>query len=325
MRGEGKRRRAAQENGFVMVQPDPSEPRDAARLKLRDSRAELEVTPAGGCITAFRWQEGGRTIDWLRPAAGQGPVAAGDSACYPLVPFSNRIRDGRFSFEGRDFQLARNFAPAPHAIHGHGWEGLWQVAGRGDDHLTLSFAHVAEDWPSAYRAEQRFELQDGSLAVTLTLTNSGRQAMPAGLGLHPYFPRRPGCRLTAPVGQMWATDAEVMPTELVSPTAGADPAAGLLPDEAALDNCFTGFAGRAVIDWPEQRRRLTLEADAALRFLVVFTPPGRDFFCVEPVSHCTDAVNLAAAGRDDTGLKVLRPGESFTARLCFRPQLDVAA
>src|SRR3546814_1209686 len=91
-------------------------------------------------------------------------------------------------------------------------------------------------WPAPYRAEQRFSLDDGALTVAIAVTNAGRAPMPAGLGLHPYFPRTPGCRLTAPVSQMWATDAEVMPTALVAPAAGADPNAGLLPDRIALDN-----------------------------------------------------------------------------------------
>src|SRR3546814_13149788 len=124
--------------------------------------------------------------------------------------------------------------------------------------------------------------------------------MPAGLGLHPYFPRTPGCRLTTPVSQMWATDAEVMPTALVTPAAGADPNGGLQPDRIALDNCFTGFSGRAVIAWPERGAELTLEADPALAFLAVSTPPGAAFFFPEPVSHRPDPVNLAAPGRPPT-------------------------
>lgn len=305
-----------------MIQPF-SQPQstDDARLSLRAGKAELEVTPAGGCITAFRWRQGDRWIDWLRPAPSQGAVRPGDSACYPLVPYSNRIRDGRFTFEGKNFRLAPNFAPSPHSIHGHGWQADWDVAEASARHLVLSFGHDAADWPSAYRAEQRFELQESGLAVSLSLTNVGTAAMPAGLGLHPYFPRTPRCRLTAAVARMWATDAEVMPTEEVIPAEGANPSDGLIPAAVALDNGFTGFTGRAVVNWPERRANLTLEADPALGFLVVFTPPGEDFFCAEPVSHCTDAVNLAA-GRPDTGLRVLQPGESFTARVNFTPRLD---
>jgi aldose 1-epimerase len=54
--------------------------------------------------------------------------------------------------------------------------------------------------------------------------------------------------------------------------------------------------------------------------LVLYTPPAADFFCVEPVSHVTDAVNLAASGRTDTGLRVLAPGETLRAAMTLVPE-----
>lgn len=291
----------------------------SSRLQIADGRAELEVAPAGGCITAFRWPNGAVPIDWLRPAPEGSDSAPTDTGCFPLVPYSNRIRDARFSFDGRDYRLARNFGGSPHSIHGHGWQTPWQVTQQERDSLTLTYEHDGDDWPSAYRAEQRFSLTEGALCVEVAVTNTGGRAMPAGLGLHPYFPRTPRCLLTAAVEGMWKTDAEVMPSGLIK----ADLSGGLPPEETALDNCFTGFAGRAVIDWPERHASLLLEADPALAFLVVFTPPGENFFCVEPVSHSTDAVNLAAE-RDDTGLKVLQAGERFAAAVRFTPRLDTA-
>lgn len=299
---------------------------ETSRVRLADGRAEAEVAPAeGGCLTAFRWRDGAETVDWLRAAPAQGALAPTASACFPLVPYSNRIRDGRFRFAGRHYRLAANFGTSRHTIHGHGWQRPWRVAAREGDSLALVYEHDGSEWPQPYRAEQRFELADGTLTVAISVTNVGRGAMPAGLGLHPYFSRTPRCTITAGVARMWATDAEVMPTEQVAPRHGADPNAGLRPQAVALDNCFTGFDGRAVIAWPERRRRLTLEADPALAFLVVFTPPGADFFCVEPISHCTDAVNLAATGRGDTGIRTLAPGERFAARVRFRPTLDADA
>ena len=75
-----------------------------------------------------------------------------------------------------------------------------------------------------------------------------------------------------------------------------------------LDNAFTGWRRQAIISWPERGARLSLDADAPLGFLVVYSPAGEDHFCVEPVSHCTDAFNLAAQGRADTGMLTLQPG-----------------
>ncbi|MGF1593491.1 MAG: aldose 1-epimerase [Kiloniellaceae bacterium] len=295
--------------------------RDECRVLLTDGRGECEVAPGqGGCLTAFRWRSEDGVIDWLRPAPASGGFAPNASACFPLVPYSNRIRDGRFHFAGRNLRLEPNFAPSRHTIHGHGWQLPWRVADQNPDRVRLVYAHDGSDWPAPYRAEQHFQLENGALTLEIALVNEGTAAMPAGLGLHPYFPRTPACRLTAGVTGMWVTDSEVMPTGLVTPAAGADPSAGLRPATAALDNCFTGFDGRATIDWPELGASLALECDPALAFLVVYTPAGADYFCAEPVSHCTDAVNLAAH-RGDTGLQVLEPGERLAARVRFLPRL----
>ena len=54
--------------------------------------------------------------------------------------------------------------------------------------------------------------------------------------------------------------------------------------------------------------------------LVIFTPAGEDFFCAEPVSHCTDAFNLAAAGADGTGMAVLAPGAELSGTVTLSPE-----
>ena len=112
---------------------------------------------------------------------------------------------------------------------------------------------------------------------------------------------------------MWQTDAEVMPTSLTAPPSTADPSRDVLVDAVVLDNCFVGWRHRAVIERPEEGVRMIMTAEVPLDFLVVNTPPGRRFFCAEPVSHVTDAFNLAAAGRPDTGLRIIEPGESLRA------------
>ncbi|WP_420347336.1 aldose 1-epimerase [Pelagibius sp.] len=311
---------------------EPALPTDG-RLTLAAGKAELELSLDGGCITAFRWYREGGAVDWMRAAPAEDGFAPTDSACFPLVPYSNRIRDGRFSFEGNDYQLALNFPPEHHAIHGHGWQNRWRAEDRSAAGVTLVFDYPEDgggpeeggsDWPSRYRAEQRFELSERDLMIEIAVTNTGARAMPAGLGLHPYFPRTPECRLTAAIGRMWESDAEVMPAQLVVPPPERDPGRGIQPAKSALDNCFTDFGGQAEIEWPEWGAKLTMTSEAVLGFLVVYTPPAEDFFCVEPVSAMTDAVNLARQGRSDSGFRSLGPGERFAARTVFTPHLDRA-
>jgi aldose 1-epimerase len=84
-----------------------------------------------------------------------------------------------------------------------------------------------------------------------------------------------------------------------------------------LDNCFGGWNGAAEIAWPERDLSLAITADPLFGHLVIYVPPGRDFFCVEPVSHANDGFNLAARGVADTGVRVLAPGESLRGAVRF--------
>ncbi len=292
-------------------------------ITLRSGDAGAQLCPAAGGSIARYWQDrAGGAIEWLRPATADA-IARRDPlgmASFPLVPFSNRIRDGRFHFDGSDIALPLNFPPERHTIHGQGWQSPWSVTERAEDRAILQYVHAAGDWPFDYRARQVFALTPDALNLTISVTNEGDRRMPCGLGPHPYFIRTPKARITANVERMWGTDAEVMPTDLTDPPPDKRVQDGVVADAVAMDNTFTGWDGRAVIAWPEWNASLAIEADPALGFLVVFTPPGEDFFCVEPVSNCTDAFNYAATGRTDTGMIVLEPGRTMVGHVRFRPE-----
>ncbi len=118
---------------------------------------------------------------------------------------------------------------------------------------------------------------------------------------------------------MWRTDGEILPIELIDPPDDARLDHGLAVNGVSLDTAYTGWSGTAVIDWPEWGARLTMRAHGPVGHLVVYTPPGEPYFCAEPVSNCTDAINLAASGRTDTGMIELPAGQSVQARIVFSP------
>jgi aldose 1-epimerase len=287
-------------------------------LDLASDQLHVQLVPAiGGAIAAFHHGSAGKWIDLLRPmdvtALADGDVLG--ASCFPLTPFSNRLRGGRCHFQGRDIQLPLN-SDGPHTEHGHGWQRPWQIEARESDRATLLYRHTPDDWPFAYEMRQHFLLAESALDVTLESRNIGDGPMPYGFGLHPYFSRTPQCRLTAPVQGFWAVDNEVMPTALLPVPAAANLTAGITVDDVELDNAFTGWSGNAQISWPEHGLQLTMTATAPLRFLVVYVPKGEAYFCVEPVSNSTDAFNMSA-GRADTGMLVMEPGERIAATIRF--------
>ncbi|SDA61311.1 aldose 1-epimerase [Mesorhizobium qingshengii] len=290
-------------------------------ISISDGIATVEVAPAaGGAVASYRWWQNGSAVDWLRPAdqAAIGRRDAGAMACFPLVPYSNRIRGGRFEFAGRTVELPSR-PEDPHHEHGHGWRRPWTVMRCEAGTIVLHYHHIADSWPWSYEARQVISLIDGRLVIAISVRNLSDTPMPAGFGLHPFFPSTPWTHVQARVSGMWETDAEVLPTRHVPPPAGADPTTGFDVSEVDFDTVFTGWTGRALISWPEHGRQLDIEAEAPLDFLVLYTPPGEPFFCAEPVSNITDAFNRADDPGINTGGIVLAPGQMRSAGVRFTP------
>ncbi len=303
------------------------------------SAGELQAVLAprvGGSIAAFtrRWREGRglREVHWLRPATATGLANANplDMASFPLLPFCNRIRNGRADFEGRGIRMPPNHpaADSPHPLHGLGWLLPWQVESAGDAQASLSFVHEADaSWPWRFSARQQFALHERVLAVTIGVTNEDGVAMPVGLGHHPYFPHSPGTRVTSPVDAMWASDDEVMPLRLERGGAVDALRRGVELATLDLDNNFTGWRRSTRIEWPADvhgpARALTMEAEPPLDYFVLYCPRGYAYFCAEPVSQCTDWLNLLPQyGHAALGGARLAPRETLTARFTLRPEWD---
>ena len=210
------------------------------------------------------------------------------------------------------------------AIHGHGWRLPWQVTARSDAALTMEYEHRPDPgsaaWPWRYRAWQTLALTPEMLAMTMGIESRAAEPMPAGLGPSSLFSAHETDRVTAAIAGIWWPEAGQLPVERVVPPPAADPRRGVAVDSVALDHGYSGWNGSAEIAWPERRARLAMTADPALSTLVIYSPPERAFFCVEPVSHCVDAFNLAAQGMSDTGMRVLDPGETWEVTVRFLPR-----
>ena len=293
-----------------------------ATIELKFGAQRASLAPSfGGALATYSIMRKGVTVGLLRPTrpAGATPTVL-DFACFPLVPYSSRIRHGRFRFEGRDIVLPLNFSDEPHSIHGHGWQKPWAVEAHSAQSATLSYDHVADSWPWAYRAQQIITLDDTGLSIELSAKNLAASPMPIGLGLHPYFPRARVARVKANVSAVWRMDDEVMPLERVPLPASLGLPAGVALAGTVLDNGFEGWDGMAHIEWPALKLGVDLIASPLFSRLVVYAPAGQDFFCVEPVSHMTDAFNRAADGETDTGMRILAPGETLSAGMRLSPR-----
>lgn len=252
----------------------------------------------GGSILRFDWR--GQPV--LRPAVGPSIL---DVACFPLVPFSNRIANGRFAVGGHEVRLLPNFPSADHShpLHGFGWLTAWRVMRHGSSELVIEHDHSAGEWPWSYRAEQRLILDDDGLMMTLTVNNRSDAPMPLGLGFHPYFPRDAQTRYRGLHRGEWRNDGECIPRTHDERAIVRDWWEGAPVGTRAVDTVYTGREGALEIAWPERGMRLILDGSDRLAHTVVYSPAEQDYFCVEPVTNETDAFNRGK-------LDLLPPGEA---------------
>lgn len=279
-------------------------------IELRCGATELVLAPeVGGGIAA--WRFAGQDVMRPAPSGARDPL---DLASFPLVPWSNRIRDGRFVFAGREVRVPPTHGDRRNTIHGQGWLRPWAVVEQSRTGVLLAYDHAPDAWPWAYRAEQRFELREDGFRVRLSVENRAGEAMPAGLGLHPYYPNTPGMRLQARLDGWWETDAAIMPVRYhaVDP---ADDWSAWLHAARTTDNVFAGWDGRAVLTWPERGLAVEMTTKDA-GYMVVYAPADGSIAVAEPVTHPTDALNEAGL----PGIRVLRTGERQVLDVDFRAQ-----
>ena len=279
-------------------------------VELSAGRLRLELNPSiGGSISAFEWTGDGGPRPVLRKC--NGPLRnVLDSASFPLVPYVNRIRGGRFSFRGHEVRIAPNMAGDPSPLHGQGWLNPWRVEEASERRAVLTFRHEAGEWPWDYEARQEFELDERRLVIRLSCRNSASEPMPCGLGQHPYFPCGPETLIDTRVTHVWTIDEHVLPVDRIQATGRFDlsnrPACG-----QDLDHGFAGWEGTVRLTDPAWPFELRMSAPDA-SFFQLYSPASGGIFVAEPVTHTNAALNEPESDWPELGMHVLEPGESMT-------------
>ena len=281
----------------------PSHPtQETPSFELHAGALRLALRPdLGGCIAGF-WH---RDTPILRSTEPALLTASRPAGCYPLVPYSNRLAYRKFRWKGHEYTTQPNFGDNPHSLHGVGWLRPWELVSSSAVDVVLRLRHAGDaDWPFAFEVSQYFTLTPQAMTVQMVYTNTGEGLQPVGLGWHPYFPKRLRSRLHVELAQRWDSDATQLPVRKV-----AQPGIDSDVSHLDFDNCFDGWRGPARI----RDEKFSLQLTSTLDRLVVFTPQDRDYFCVEPVSHVSNAIHMADPAAH--GLQSVAPGQTMQAQM----------
>ncbi len=304
--------------------------------------AVAEIVPAlGNNCYVFKVKAGDEWLDIIdapphlatlqaRPTAYGNPI---------LFPFPNRIREGRWTFEGKTYQFDKS-RDAPTTIHGLLLNRPYRIEHHGADENgatlvcslnSLDFPDIGRQYPFPFEIKIVYTLKDSILTMTVAIKNTGDRNMPVGFGIHPYFRVRltpaasaAEAMITVPAAKYWELDDVLVPTgkqHVVTDTLDlrhGQPFSKLKLDHVFTDVQLTAGVSRCTIENLDTGHGMLMESDAPFRELVVYTPPGRDAICFEPYTCPTDAINLEARGIP-AGVIVLPPGETFTGTVRMMP------
>lgn len=287
----------------------------APPLDLRAGPLAALIRPdLGATIVALSHR--GRLLTQPLPADWAETTNPSALGFFAMTPWFSRILNGRFSFEEQEIVLPAASLGLAHPSHGF-LRVRPQTVTEGDG-TRATFVDRYDDAGSPYRYRSRlvYALDGDGLSVSLSVTNTGPQTMPFGIGFHPFFRRDEETRIAFFAQGRSEIDAEAMPVGWRPAEAGeADGRARGWQERIGANHSFTGWTGSATLTWPSLGLSAALSAEASVPLnLHVYVPADRPLISLEPVSHLPDVVNrrdLAAFG----DMRRLRPGETLAARM----------
>lgn len=252
-----------------------------------------------------------------------------------LLPFADRIKGGRYTWDGREYQLPINDREMGDAIHGFLYRSaLAQTDLTETDteaSLTLETTLPGQDgYPWPLRLRVRYILRDREFVVRMRVVNLGESDAPLSAGWHPYFfvpGTVPGvpvdtAELLVPADRYFEMDADLRltgeerdvsrtPYDFRTPRAvgTAELDVGLSLRGAERDLVLSG-----------RRHRLHVQPGGAFQAVQLFIPPRRAAIAVEPISAPAESFNLP-----DLGVCRLLPGQPLDAWVVLRLTSAAAA
>ena len=313
----------------MMTDPTPN-----SELTLSLGNQRVVVSPWGAALRRYSLtQVDGRETDIVWGYSGGAHKKGGQGDV--LIPFPGRVAEGRYSFDGRSFQLERNDKEGPNAIHGFVRTLPWKVREILPDRVIFEITLDAESYgrrgyPFSLAISVTYGLDHHGLSCSFAVRNAGQQVAPVGVGFHPYFTA--GTALVDEAEAMIPCAGYLEFNERLAPTGNIFDVTGSEWDyrgyrrigSRRFNHCYVdlqrdgeGMATASLRD-VGSGRAIDIVMDRSFSAVVVYTGDAivdapRRALAIEPMTCATDALN-----HPEWGLKRLLPAETFAGRYVIR-------
>ncbi len=243
----------------------------------------------------------------------------------PLLFPPNRIKGGRFTYDGREYTLPVNEEATGCFLHGTLHETPFEVVEQSESTVTCRYEATENapylTYPHAFTLVVKYEICEKGLKQTVSITNNSKLRMPVGLAFHTTFqmPFVEGgdvknIRMTLPVGEEYDRDMTdfsmtwetVSDKEFHARLASGD----VVPAEQFISRHFSRPMGAALrLTDTESGYSVVYDADGSFKYWMVYNGGNEDFLCVEPQTWINSAPQ-APAKMGDVNIIGIEAGET---------------
>jgi aldose 1-epimerase len=239
-----------------------------------------------------------------------------------LVPFPNRINDGKYSFESNQYQLDINFPSQHHAIHGlvYNKEFSLRQANASKNAVSVELWHnytgENKGYPFHFSINITYSLSDKGFECQTIIKNIDSRNIPMADGWHPYFKldeKVDNLYLRLPSSKKILVDKNMIPDGKIDKFGNFKRLTKIEGQNFDDGFSLSGRIGIARTEIYNEEKKLMLvvwqeTGKMKYNYLQVFIPPDRESIAIEPMTSIADAFN------NKKGLIVLKPNDEFKAK-----------
>ncbi len=224
-----------------------------------------------------------------------------------LFPFANRIDNGTYTFEDKNFEFPINEKGNNNALHGLVFNKTFKVVNQFTDEnqasVTLEYIEKNESagFPYTYTIQLEYVLTATSLDLNVTIKNTDSKTFPFTLGWHPYFESANIFDSTL----MFDSNKQLTFNDrcITTGTAEVSGTNHFEIKDKYLDNCFLLNHNDITFNTPEYS--FIMSSSSKESFLQIYTPPKKTHVAIEPTTGVSNSFN------NNMGLQTLKPNETY--------------
>ncbi|MEM6685521.1 MAG: aldose 1-epimerase, partial [Bacteroidota bacterium] len=230
------------------------------------------------------------------------------SASAIMFPFVNRVQDGKYTFEGKTYQLPINEPAKNNAIHGLLYTQKFELYDTqvSTEHARVTLQYIydgnTQGFPFPFHFFVTYTLTETTLKVTMKVVNTGTATFPFTIGWHPYF----NAENLYEIEIDFNCAVEYTTTDDRSITNGTTPHALKMPFQLKNNQFDTAYQlENSEIQFSTQKYKAIITGNAATNFVQFFTPATENIIAIEPT------VGLSNSFNNGIGLQTLASNKTY--------------